>query len=421
MLTKVSQVEYACGWNLYTMKFIGIWPEERRFDQISSYKVLIGIAFIILFCTIPQSIVLYFDRDDFDLIMENLSVDNMNGTIAFIKMIFFWSSGGQMKDLLSAMEEDWKEVTTKEDEKKMMKLAKFSRILATRATAICYALIAVYAMKRCLSMRTDGRVLFLSAYFPFETMTSPMFELTFICQIIGSVYYTTAYTAVDTFIAMLILHVCGQLSRLQNNLINLNSDMKNEFQIKLSYIVKRHNYLNRFVDTIEDRFNIMFLFQILGCTLQLCIECFQGLLVKFDKIDRFVLCISISVYMYILMAEEVEQMPLVEIFFFGFYIFYVLLQLYLYCYVGEKLWSELPNTNLSFQSTELARAAYECKWYDLLPNEARSLILIIRRARIPLRLTAGKFCIFNHELYSTVLKTSMGYLSVLRATMIKDE
>ncbi|XP_035729715.1 odorant receptor 13a-like isoform X2 [Vespa mandarinia] len=347
---RVSQVEYACGWNLYTMKVIGIWPEERKFDQISSYKVLIGIAFIILFCTIPQSIVLYFDRDDFDLIMENLSVDNMNGTIAFIKMIFFWSSGGQMKDLLSAMEEDWKEVTTKEDEKKMMKLAKFSRILATRATAICYALIAVYAVKRCLSMRTDGRILFLSAYFPFETMTSPMFELTFICQIIGSIYYTTAYTAVDTFIAMLILHVCGQLSRLQNNLINLNSDMKNEFQIKLSYIVKRHNYLNRFVDTIEDRFNIMFLFQILGCTLQLCIECFQGLL-----------------------------------------------------------------------STELARAAYECKWYDLLPNEARSLILIIRRARIPLRLTAGKFCIFNHELYSTVLKTSMGYLSVLRATMIKDE
>lgn len=150
-----------------------------------------------------------------------------------------------MKDLLSAMEEDWKEVTTKEDEKKMMKLAKFSRILATRATAICYALITVYAVKRCLSMRSDGRLQFLSAYFPFDTMKSPIFEFTFICQIIGSVYYTTAYTAVDTFVAMLILHVCGQLSRLQNDLVNLNSSTRNEFQIKLSYIVKRHDHLNR--------------------------------------------------------------------------------------------------------------------------------------------------------------------------------
>nr|XP_050847372.1 odorant receptor 13a-like [Vespula vulgaris] len=388
---RVWQVEYACGWNLYTMKFIGIWPEERSFDRISSYKVLIGIAFIILFCTLPQSIMLCLDRDDFDMVMENLSVDNMNGTIAFIKMICFWSSGGQMKDLLSAMEEDWKEIPTKEDEKKMMKQAKFSRILATRATFICYALIAVYAVKRCLSMRTDGRLLFLSSYFPYETMTSPIFELTFICQVIGSVYYTTAYTTVDTFLAMLILHVCEQLSRLQNELIDLNSSTRKDFQIKLSYIVKRHEHLNRFVDTIEDRFNVMLLFQILGCTFQLCIECFQGLL---------------------LMAGEVEEMPLVEIFFFGFYIFYVLLQLYLYCYVGERLWSE---------STEVARAAYECKWYDLLPNEARSLILIIRRSRSPLRLTAGKFCTFNHELYSSVLKTSMGYLSVLRATIIKDE
>nr|KAF7432431.1 hypothetical protein H0235_005355 [Vespula pensylvanica] len=226
MLTKVWQVEYACGWNLYTMKFIGIWPEERSFDRISSYKVLIGIAFIILFCTLPQSIMLCLDRDDFDMVMENLSVDNMNGTIAFIKMICFWSSGGQMKDLLSAMEKDWKEIPTKEDEKKMMKQAKFSRILATRATFICYALIAVYAVKRCLSMRTDGRLLFLSSYFPYETMTSPIFELTFICQVIGSVYYTTAYTTVDTFLAMLILHVCEQLSRLQNELIDLNSKIK---------------------------------------------------------------------------------------------------------------------------------------------------------------------------------------------------
>ncbi|XP_043665354.1 odorant receptor 13a-like [Vespula pensylvanica] len=389
---RVWQVEYACGWNFYTMKFIGIWPEERSFDRISSYKVLIGIAFIILFCTLPQSIMIYLHRDDFDMVMENLSLDNMNGTIAFIKMTCFWSSGGHIKNLLSAMGEDWKEVTTKEEEKKMMKQAKFSRNLATRAIAFSYFLIAVYTTTRCLSMRTDRSLLLLPAYFPYETMTSPIFELTFICQIIGLVYYTTAYTAVDTFLAMLILHVCEQLSRLRNDLIYLNTNTKeHDFQMQLNYIVKRHNDLNRFVDTIEKRFNVMLLFEILGCTLQLCMECFHGLM---------------------LMVDDGEQVPVLELFFFTFYIIYVLLQLYLYCYVGEQLWSE---------STEVARAAYECKWYELLPNEARSLILIIRRSRSPLRLTAGKFCIFNHELYSSVLKTSMGYLSVLRATIMKDE
>ncbi|KAL2716807.1 odorant receptor 13a-like [Vespula squamosa] len=165
----------------------------------------------------------------------------------------------------------------------------------------------------------------------------------------------------------------------------------------------------------------MRLFQIRGRTVQPCIEYFQEVLIKYDKNYRFVLGIYISLNFGAdrqqvlvqkesskscisaitdLMAGEGEQMPLVEMFFFAFYIVYVLLQLYLYCYVGEQLWSE---------STEVARAAYECKWYELLPNDARSLILIIRRSRSPLRLTAGKFCIFNHELYSSVSNPSGHY------------
>ncbi|KAI4487303.1 hypothetical protein M0804_005452 [Polistes exclamans] len=289
------------------------------------------------------------------------------------------------------MKVDWKEVSTEMEEKKMMKLARFSRNLASRATELCYALIAVYILKRCLSMRNEGRLPFFPSYYPFNAMSSPIYEVAFVGQAIGTIYFTTVYTAVDTFLAMLILHVCGQLSRLQDNLINLNSNTRQEFQNKLRYIIRRHDYLKRFVDTIEDQFNIMLLFQMLGCTLQLCIECFQGLK---------------------LMAGEGEKMPLIEMFFFAFYVFYVLLQLYLYCFVGEKLWTE---------SNEVARAAYECNWYDLLPNEANSLILIIRRSRSPFRLTAGKFFTLNHELYSSVLKTSMGYLSVLRTTMMKDD
>ncbi|XP_015183161.1 PREDICTED: odorant receptor 13a-like [Polistes dominula] len=331
------------------------------------------------------------DRHDFELVIDVLSLDGINGTIAFIKMIFFWSSGEPINNLLSSMEIDWKEVSTKNEKEKMIKLARFSRILASRTTELCYALIAVYIFKRCLSMRTEGRLPFFPSYYPFNAVSSPIYELAFIGQTIGAIYYTTVYTAVDTFLAMLILHVCGQLSRLQDNLIHLNSTTRQEFQNKLRYIIRRHDYLKRFVDTIEDQFNLMLLFQMLGCTLQLCIECFQGLK---------------------LMAGEGEKMPLVEMFFFAFYAFYVLLQLYLYCFVGEKLWTE---------STEVARAAYECNWYNLLPHEARSLILIIRRARSPFRLTAGKFFTLNHELYSSVLKTSMGYLSVLRTTMIKDE
>ncbi|XP_043287805.1 uncharacterized protein [Venturia canescens] len=66
-------------------------------------------------------------------------------------------------------------------------------------------------------------------------------------------------------------------------------------------------------------------------------------------------------------------------------------------------------------STSLSYAAYESQWYLLKPNEARSLMMLTYRARIPLEITAGKFVGFSLELFTTIMKTSMGYLSVLLA------
>ncbi|KAF7405480.1 hypothetical protein HZH66_004386 [Vespula vulgaris] len=71
-------------------------------------------------------------------------------------------------------------------------------------------------------------------------------------------------------------------------------------------------------------------------------------------------------------------------------------------------------------STEMADAAYECKWYNLSAKEAKCLILIMRRARSPLRLTAGKFCSFSHELFTDVVRSAMGYLSVLYTVKSED-
>ncbi|XP_015183225.1 PREDICTED: odorant receptor coreceptor-like [Polistes dominula] len=134
----------------------------------------------------------------------------------------------------------------------------------------------------------------------------------------------------------------------------------------------------------------MLLIQMLGCTITLCLESFQTL----ESV-----------------TGEKDEFFLLELGCAAFYVCYILVQLYLYCYVGERLLSE---------STGMASAAYECEWYNLSPNEAKCLILIMRRARSPLRITAGKFCSFNHELFSEVVRTSMGYLSVLYAVKSED-
>ncbi|KAI4497886.1 hypothetical protein M0802_007002 [Mischocyttarus mexicanus] len=318
-IQKVSEIDYACGWNRYTMDFIGIWPNERRFDQISSYKVLTPVCMMFCFICLPQTINLFFVWTNFNLVVENLSMGNITITISLLKTMFFWINGQSLKCLLSLMEEDQKAGTTQEESRTIRNTATTSRNISIRSTLMCLSVVIVYTILRYATILHTGRNLLFRAYFPYDTQISPNYELTFIAQLIAAFYAATSYTAVDTFIAMLVLHICGQLSNLKRDLINLQSRTSNEFKIKLSYIVEKHDYLNRFVDTIENRFHVMLLIQMLGCTVQLCFQCFQALL-------SFI--------------EGPGELFFLEVSFLMLYVCYVLIQLYLYCYIGERLLSE---------------------------------------------------------------------------------
>ncbi|XP_043503444.1 uncharacterized protein LOC122524980 [Polistes fuscatus] len=372
------------------MKFLGIWPEERKLDRASSYKVLIPISLMFFFMAAPQTINLYFIWGDFNLIVDNLSVANITVIIALIKMITFWFNGRAIKILLSFMVDHRKEAKTEEEIKKMTKIAKISRRISIGSTVITNSVVVLWAISRFLLIRRTGRVLFLQSYFPYETLVTPNFEIIAIGQIVSAFYTATTYTAVDTFVAMLVFHVCGQFANLQRQLKNICNDKNGNFEENFADIVKKHDCLNEFANTIEDKFNRMLLMQMLGCTVKLCVLFFQALL-------------SIT--------EENQELLVFQICFLTLYISYILLQIYLYCYIGEELVSK---------GTEMAYAAYNCNWYNLSPNDARCLIIIMSRAQISSRITAGKFCSFNHVLFSNILKTSMGYLSVLYAMKTKD-
>lgn len=81
------------GWNYYTMKLIGIWPEERKWNQASNYLVLIPFLMIFCFICAPQTINLSLISNDFNLVIENLSMGNITITLSLLKTIAFWING----------------------------------------------------------------------------------------------------------------------------------------------------------------------------------------------------------------------------------------------------------------------------------------------------------------------------------------
>ncbi|XP_050587310.1 odorant receptor 13a-like isoform X2 [Bombus affinis] len=363
-------LNYVYGWNYNMLKFIGIWPEERKWNRSSSYFILLPCIVMVCFICAPQTINLPIIAGDSDLVIENLST-NITITISLMKTMAVWIKGKPLKSLLKCMANDWDTVTNNADREKMVTIARITKKITIRSILLANIVVAAFLPARLSSMIYNDKELFYRGYYPYNTTISPNFELTLIGQLMAALYTAITYTTVDTFVVLLIFHVCGQLSILRDDLRKIHSYDDKSVEMKLQKIVQKHVYINRFAETIEDSFNMMLLFQMLGCTTQLCSQTYQVLMS---------------------LGEEAIEHMILQITFLLIYVIYVMLQLLLYCYMGEKL---------TIESTEIANTAYNAEWYNLPPKNARWLVIIMCRARSsPLQITAGRFCCFTLVLYS---------------------
>lgn len=146
---------------------------------------------------------------------------------------------------MSYMEKDWRTVEDDQERKIMLNIANTSRKLSIRSTVLVLNVVLLFFGLHFVTTQQNGRQLIFRSNLPYNATKSPYYELTLFGQVLGSIFAATSYTAVDTFIATLVLHVCGQLSNLRYELSNLYANTKAEFQTKLGNIVKKHEYLNR--------------------------------------------------------------------------------------------------------------------------------------------------------------------------------
>lgn len=161
-----------------------------------------------------------------------------------------------LKPLVNFFYQDWHKPKTSEERTVMLKYAKLVRKISIWCTILTQSMLTIYIVLR-ISMiircpRNDPRPLPYTAYFPFDTTQSPIFELICVCQIISAYSATVSYTGSDSFICMLVLHACGQFQNLRRRLENLanNPDgvkTSEKFKNELRQIVKRHEHLNWFV------------------------------------------------------------------------------------------------------------------------------------------------------------------------------
>ncbi|EFN78840.1 Putative odorant receptor 13a [Harpegnathos saltator] len=218
--------------------------------------------------------------------------------------------------------------------------------------------------------------------FPFEVSKSPIFE----CFLIGQFLYDMVIACIvgmgNSLLVSLVLHVSGQIDIMRQNLeeFSNNKSDPDTFFIIIKNLIVKHQQIISLSENIEDLFSLITLMQILWNTIVICLTGFV-IIITIDK-DVGITSLMKSVSYYI----------------------DIMLEIFIICFAGEFL---------SAKSKSISDALYETLWYNMSPSDSRILLFMILRSQKRLTITAGKVIDLTLEGFTTIMKASASYVSVL--------
>nr|ALD51471.1 odorant receptor 27 [Locusta migratoria] len=194
----------------------------------------------------------------------------------------------------------------------------------------------------------------------------------------------------DSFNVSLMAQLRQQLSVLSGNIRSLADEQRRtassgvdspehteRVRYRIRTIVRHHQAIIRNVESLEKCLGDMLLGQSLSIGASICFQLFQS-------------------------AESLAEAGK-----FGCYLSVMLAQLFVYCWFGDDLITESEKVSAAVYS--VVPSLQGCP-----TSVKRSLLLVMRRAQRPLRLTAGGFFDLSRESFVQVLNVSYSFFAILR-------
>ncbi|KAF7381994.1 hypothetical protein HZH66_013426 [Vespula vulgaris] len=371
-------------WNRRCLSIVGIWP-LKVYDPI----FLFSFVYLAVHCVFGILDLTNYSKN-FDLIVVNIT-ENMVMLNALIKMSICRFHRDSLAQFLIKIRKDFKVESYKSREEILTFFGynRLSYLFSVTSLSFMSFISIIYFLR---SLVANVQMVMDNSSFGYQLpyKTRPLVEINdattyglhCLYQVIVLPLITFGSVGYDSFFITLSLHVIAQLSVLKYR-VRLALEDPNGCRCGIKKLINKHYQLIGLVDILENAFNLGILEHLLGTTVNLCV----------------------SGYNAILRSSNGENL---ELFLFFIFSSIILSTLFAYCYTGECLIQE---------STDFAVAFYEYEWYNVSPMDSKMILICMIGASKPLQLTSGKFFVLSLCTFSDILKTSMGYLSVLRTLL----
>ncbi|XP_018364153.1 PREDICTED: odorant receptor 4-like [Trachymyrmex cornetzi] len=380
------------SWNKRLMSMLGLWPFQSN-DLI--FSINFGYYTFLL---ILEHLDFFLYIGDFEHVIMNLT-ENIAFVQIFVRMSTLRLYNDEIGEVITEAMKDFdeKNYKTAEEIKTFVTYYAKSRIFFKMMMVFLIITTSSYYLTPILIILGNGglpeivtnknmtQIIYLLPYrfhlfYAIENIRT--YTITYVWQMPFAFICAFGHTA-DCIMVTLVYHICGQMSVLALRINNIDTEVC-DCRPEMRLVMLMHLRLLRMGKIIGNVFSATLLAHLLGATGLVSILGYQ-MLMNLSKGETGVVALLVKFFIFISI---------------------VLFILYAHCTVGENLLAE---------SAKVFEAFYNCRWYDMSKNNARMLIICMARSQKPLCLIAGKFTIFCLRTLTDVLKTSMGYLSVLRS------
>ncbi|KAL6254490.1 hypothetical protein P5V15_014543 [Pogonomyrmex californicus] len=365
------------------LRVVGIWPGAAY----AIAKRLFWTATMIVAQIFQyRHVALHLNSKDISQLMDGLSA-TLSYSLLFVKLIVFWTKQRIFNDVLTSITTDWEEC--RDSLYNMNSVANMSHrfsnlIIGLHSTAVLFYGIGVVALRNDDVTDTADRELFLKMELPFESGTSPIYEVVMTTQFLHQMTAATVIGVLSALLVTLVLHAGGQIDILREKLLEiLPKEKKSTISaITIGSLIQKHQNIIVFTEKIESLYSYIALAQFISNTLVIC--CLGFIIVNSIGGDQGSSMLVRSLLFYIVINLEA----------------------FIFCFAGEYL---------SVKSKLIGDAAYESLWYDLTPSENRILLFLIMRSQKQLTITVGRFTNLSLQQFANIIKSSASYVSVLHA------
>ncbi|XP_039305970.1 odorant receptor 22c-like isoform X2 [Solenopsis invicta] len=381
--------------NKRLLSIIGQWPFQSRLKG----NIMFAVAsfFIFSFSSI-QTWGLVAGITDLGIIMKNGSQVLVHSYI-IIKLINCAVTNNKMKVLLEDVEETWKMKQSGPEREILQCHAETSRIFTKRFMIAFYTTWVLYIMPWVIArgmykLSPTNKTYTAKFLYRIEHVLDmdKYYNLLLLHGLMAAFFLLTVSISINAVFTVCTLHICALFECLRYNVerirstdpVSLEPNIKDdESYHDLIACVKSHKHALKLSDILSSNYSMAYFFHLGSVVISL----------SFGSAEIIMLDLKLGEIISILSLNITQ-----------------LVHIFSLCMLSQRL------TN---RSSEVQDIIYSCDWYRMSLRSRRLVMFTLMGANKPCYIKAGMMFVMSMETFSSILKLSLSYFTVL--TSLQNE